>query len=92
MSLPVNTSPKNNNHPEEGDTNNSWSVRIAKVSGIPIRLHFTFILLLAFIGISGWGSTGLAQVGLLIGVFTCVVLHELGHSLVAQRYGYVVRD
>ena len=91
MSLPVNTTPKNDNRNEE-TTNTGWSVRIATVSGIPIRLHFTFILLLAFIGVSGWGRTGLAQVGFLLGVFTCVVLHELGHSLVAQRYGYTVRD
>ncbi|MBC8134561.1 MAG: site-2 protease family protein [Fibrella sp.] len=89
MSLPANTAPKNDNHPDEGS---SWSVRIAKVSGIPIRLHFTFILFLAFIGISGWGRGGPAQVGFLLAVFTCVVLHELGHSLVAQRYGYTVRD
>ncbi len=92
MSLPVNSSPKNENRPEEGDGQSSWSIRIAKVSGIPIRLHFTFILLLAFIAISGWGRGGPQQAGFLIGVFTCVVLHELGHSLVAQRYGYTVRD
>lgn len=92
MSLPVNTAPKNNNRFDEGDTNNGWSVRIAKVSGIPIRLHFTFILLLTFIAVSDWGWGGIAKVGFLLGVFTCVVLHELGHSLVAQRYGYTVRD
>jgi Zn-dependent protease/CBS domain-containing protein len=92
MSLPANTSPKNDSRPDPGDSNDGWSIRIATVSGIPIRLHFTFILLLAFVAVSGWGRGGPAHVGFLLAVFTCVVLHELGHSLVAQRYGYTVRD
>lgn len=92
MSLPVNPPPKNESRYDSEDANSGWSVRIARVSGIPIRVHFTFILLLAFIGISNWGRGGPAQIGFLLGVFACVVLHELGHSLVAQRFGYTVRD
>ena len=90
MSLPTNPAPKG--EPAPADAHHGWSVRVATVSGIPIRLHFTFLLVLAFIAISGWGGTGLVQAGFLLAVFFCVALHELGHSLVAQRLGYGVRD
>jgi len=73
-------------------TGGAWSLGLGSVSGIPIRLHFTFLLLLAWfanlsIQSGQWG--GLFYV---IGIFACVVLHELGHSLVAQRYGIGVAD
>jgi Zn-dependent protease/CBS domain-containing protein len=70
----------------------AWSLRIATVSGIPIRLHFTFLLILIWFAIWGlrMGSAGI--VISVVGLFLCVALHELGHSLVAQRFGYKVRD
>lgn len=76
--------------PTETGARDAWSIHIATVSGIPIRLHFTFVLLLTWVAVFLRG--GLSTALFLIGVFFCVVLHELGHSLVAQRYGYKVRD
>jgi Zn-dependent protease/CBS domain-containing protein len=62
------------------------------VSGIPIRLHFTFLLFLTFFAVQDIGR-GLPFTALFfLGVFFCVALHELGHSLVAQKFGYKVRD
>ena len=78
--------------PTERGARDAWSIRVATVSGIPIRLHFTFLLLLTWFSLAGIGRGGLAIVLFLLGVFFCVALHELGHSLVAQRYGYKVRD
>src|SRR5882672_11660056 len=74
-----------------------WSFRIARIAGIPIQCHVTFLLLVAWIAISGGLFTGqpraaLAAVVLLLVVFTCVVLHELGHALAARRYGIATRD
>ncbi|MFQ6102636.1 MAG: site-2 protease family protein [Anaerolineae bacterium] len=76
----------------------SWSFRIAKVKGIEIRVHATFALVLLWAAMD-WGVwRGLGLAGALYGVafigllFVCVTLHELGHSLVARRYGAVVRD
>ena len=75
----------------------SWSFRIAQVSGIAIKVHVTFFLIL-ILGAFQWGSlTGTAEgalfgVVLMILLFTCVTLHELGHSLVALHFGIPVRE
>jgi Zn-dependent protease len=73
-----------------------WSLRLGSVSGIDIRVHFTFALLVALSAsqlAQLHGSRG-AVFGVLfvLGLFACVVLHELGHSLVAQRFGVGVRE
>jgi len=76
----------------------SWSVRIARIKGINIRLHITFLFIVVLFGIQYWGMEAGGWRGALYGVayvlllFACVVLHELGHSLVAQRFGVRVRD
>ncbi len=73
-----------------------WSFKIGKLFGIPIRVHLTFLLLLFFIGYVGskqGGSEG-AILGMIVIVFIfiCVILHEVGHSLVAVHYGIKVND
>lgn len=71
------------------------SVRVARIAGIDIRVHFTFLLLLAFEAVqwSGSGVPGaLYGVVLTIAVFGCIALHELGHSLVAQAFGIPVKE
>lgn len=79
----------NNQHPPAPTgtpDRDPWSLQIARVAGIPIRLHFTFLLLLAwffFIGLAGGTQTAVLFV---IALFACVCLHELGHSMVALHY------
>jgi stage IV sporulation protein FB len=75
-----------------------WSVRVSQVKGIDIRVHVTFGLILVWAAYS-WGVIyGQGWEGALFGVvatlllFASVTLHELGHSLVAQRYGIQVRS
>lgn len=66
-------------------------MKIAEVTGIPLRLHWSFLALLAGFGLWAVATNGLA--GLLatavvsVGLFGSVVLHELGHALAARRYG-----
>jgi len=73
-----------------------WSVPLGRVGGIPIRIHISFVLLLAWIAWLGWGVNGLASslwaVTLISCLFMCVVLHELGHSFVAIHFGSEVRS
>ena len=69
----------------------SWSLRIARVRGIDIRVHASFALILALVA-GDWGARhgfvgAVFGAVLLILLFTCVALHELGHSLVAQGFG-----
>ncbi len=68
------------------------ALRIATIAGIPIRLHFTFLLFLLWIGLAGPSRAGGLSVLYVLAIFGCVVLHELGHSLVAVRYGIPVAD
>jgi Zn-dependent protease/CBS domain-containing protein len=70
----------------------AWALNLGTVSGIPIRLHFTFFLLLAWLFFRDTGPSRWFSVLYVLGIFACVVLHELGHSLVAQRYGIGVSE
>ena len=73
-----------------------YTARLLTAFGIPVRIHATFPLALVAFGIDGYLRAGwselFASIGLVLVVFVCVVLHELGHSLRAVRYGVVVRD
>ena len=74
----------------------SWSVPAGRLFGVDIRIHFTFLFLLAFVWFTqsvAMGTTGAVRgVALVVIIFGCVVLHELGHALVARRSGVAVRS
>lgn len=74
-----------------------WSWKIGRIAGIDVFVHFTFLLLLAFIGIVYYRehrdiAEALLGVAVIIILFGIVVLHELGHALAARRYGIATRD
>ncbi|HQQ76510.1 MAG TPA: site-2 protease family protein [Thermoanaerobaculia bacterium] len=72
------------------------ATRIATVAGIEIKIHVTFGIILV-IGAVQWGiphgAAGAAfGAALMAALFFCVVLHELGHSLVARGFGLPVKE
>ena len=73
-----------------------WSFRIARVSGIDVRVHATFAFAVIYFALGFAAPHGLrgAAFGVLLicSLFACLTLHELGHSLVAQRFGLTVSE
>src|SRR2546430_8203484 len=65
----------------------SWSIPILRIAGIQLRIHVTFVLLIAWIAL---GSASALVFVLLL--FLCVVLHEFGHALAAKAYGINTPD
>ncbi|MGO9196976.1 MAG: M50 family metallopeptidase [Acidimicrobiales bacterium] len=71
------------------------SLTIARVAGVPIRLHWSFSLLVLLVAIQPGGTTvaGAEYYAIFFGLlFGSVTLHELSHSIVAMRLGLKVRD
>ena len=75
---------------------NKWSYRILTVQGTEVRIHATFLLLVAFAGWTGaveGGAAGAWHASLLICLmFLCVLLHEFGHVTAARRFGIKTPD
>ncbi len=70
----------------------TWSLPLGSVAGIRLQVHFTFLALLAWMVVKGWRQGDLSGVPFFLGLFACVLLHELGHALMAKRYGIVTSD
>ncbi len=66
------------------------SFKIGKLFGIPLYVHTTFFLLPAWMLLTNREGGPINALFVLLGlaaVFSCVVLHELGHALVARWFG-----
>jgi len=71
----------------------SFSVHVGKLFGVEVRIHLTFLILPLFVFWTEYnvhgsasGSRDLALVGI---VLACVAAHEIGHMLVARRFGLI---
>lgn len=72
------------------------NLSLGSVSGIRIMVHWTFFFLIAWIAFYELKSGGnyesvLFNIIFILAVFFCVVLHELGHALMAKRFGITTR-
>ena len=74
-----------------------WQWKLARIAGIDVYMHATFLLLIGWVAFSYWTEQGTLQ-AVLSGVFFIlllfgfVVMHEYGHALTARRYGIKTRD
>jgi len=72
-----------------------WSINLFRIRGIPLVLHISFLALLGYVAWEGWSEAGLQgaawSLAILGTFFSCVVLHELGHSFTAMHFGIGVR-
>src|SRR3989442_10557532 len=73
-----------------------WSWKLGSVAGIGLYVHATFLLLLAWVGVTYWlaggSAAGVDGNAFILALFACGGLHELGHALTARRYGIRTRD
>jgi stage IV sporulation protein FB len=68
-----------------------WSVTLGKVMGTAVRVHWTFLLFLIWLGsaayVEGGANAAAASVSFILLLFLCVTLHEFGHILAARHFG-----
>src|SRR5881409_673379 len=73
-----------------------WSIKIARIAGIDVRIHITFLLFLAWIGFTyyqvGGSAAAIDGVLFILALFGCVLLHEFGHALAARGFGIRTPD
>ncbi len=73
------------------------SLRVAKVAGIPVEIHWSFLLIFVWLTYTGlsygmsWNTIWWRSI-LVIALFVCVIFHEYGHALTAKRFGVHTRD
>ena len=67
-------------------------LKLGKVAGVQIEVHWTFALLLIWAGFVEFQDSGDLQrvvinQGFILVLMVCVVLHELGHAMTAKIFG-----
>jgi Zn-dependent protease/CBS domain-containing protein len=74
-----------------------WSWRIGRIAGVDVYVHPTFLLLLLWVALAHFFAhhdvaEAVFGLGFILALFGIVVLHELGHALMARRFGVRTRD
>lgn len=74
-----------------------WQWKIARIAGIDVYMHTTFLLLIGWVAFGYWTeqrtwAAVLSGVFFILLLFVFVVMHEYGHALTARKYGIKTRD
>ncbi len=73
-----------------------WSISLGRIAGTEVRIHLTFLLLVAWYAIVAGMASGQAAALdaflFILAVFACVLAHEFGHVLMARHFGIPTRD
>ncbi len=74
----------------------TWSFSLGRLFGTDVRVHVSFFLLLAWVGVAAYSDGGVAgaveNTGFIVALFLCVLAHEFGHALTARRFGIRTPD
>jgi Zn-dependent protease len=73
------------------------SLHLATVTGIPVKIHWSFGLMLLWVAyetsqVGNGAMFVLISIGIVLSVFFCVILHEFGHALAARKFGVQTFD
>ena len=60
--------------------------RAFAIGSIPVRVHFSFVISTAVLGMAFWDSMPLLAVWICV-VFVSVLIHELGHAIAGRAFG-----
>ena len=75
----------------------SWSISVGRLFGVELRIHLTFLFLLFFVWYAesalthGHPNPG-RTIALVAIIFGAVIVHEVGHALVAIREGLFAKS
>ncbi|HEY9428870.1 MAG TPA: site-2 protease family protein [Gemmatimonadaceae bacterium] len=74
-----------------------WSWKLGRFAGIDVRVHATFLILLAWVAFASYQLRGAVSdavngVVFILAVFASVILHEYGHALTARHYGIPTKE
>lgn len=72
-----------------------WSFPVGRVSGIDLRVHVSFAILVALFAAAApepGVASAMTNVVWLVAIFACVVVHELAHCFVARARGASVDE
>jgi Zn-dependent protease/CBS domain-containing protein len=74
-----------------------WSLSLGRIAGIKVFIHWTFLILIAWIiiqsSLAGQSTEQILWVlAFLLVIFFCVFLHEMGHALTAKKFAIKTRD
>lgn len=74
----------------------SWAWRVARIRGVDVNVHATFVIFLVWIALASHArgappEATIATVLFVVAIFTSVLLHEFGHVVVAQHFNVGTR-
>jgi len=74
-----------------------WQWKLARIAGIDVYMHATFLLLIGWVAFSYWTEQGtlaavLSGLIFILLLFGFVVMHEFGHALTARKFDIKTRD
>jgi len=74
-----------------------WQWKLARIAGIDVYMHITFLIIIGWVAYSSWTeqrtwAAVLSGVFFILLLFAFVVMHEYGHALTARKYGIKTRD